>query len=155
MINIDKNDEHFNVILIQKPQFTDEVNFTLILQNNVSKEIYKYNVINVANKGNIYLQFEVSFEDLIDGEYTMLILVNSTHSDVQIKPNNIKDFKEEKNIVYILTNKDNILTNKDFVIVQSKDSNVYLYSMELVKVGDYQNPNKQYNNEKKFITYNG
>ena len=176
-----KDNGNSTAISIQKPFDFNSTYYTILLQNTVTKEIYQYNVKDVFyNK--LYWNFELNADDLITGEYYVLLLANPLQLHLELSYNNINDIKEDERVKRIVKNKDAIIQNNMFILVNEEDgnptllflmnkgeaitngdiyianteeSNIKILTKELLKVGEYHNPTTQYNKEKKFITYNG
>lgn len=147
MINIKDNN-----IVIQKPFNIIGNNFTLLLQNTVTKEITIYNVTDFSE--NLYFHFEIDNLNLINGEYYLLLISNENHLPLEVITNDINSAKLES--VYLLLCKDMLIINKDVqVITTLKNADVTVVTRELCKVGDYNTTKTEYNNKKTFITYNG
>lgn len=150
-----ENKKGINVILIQKPSNVESSNFTILLQNTITKDIYQYYVKNLSSIFSIYYQFEVEFENLIDGEYKLILINNPNHINIEVVENTLNIKETEVGTVYFICNKNDYLTNGELYITLTKNNDVEIITKELVKIGDYVNPNTQYNKDTKFITYNG
>ena len=147
MINIKDNN-----IVIQKPFNIIGSNYTLLLQNTVTKDINIYNVTDESE--NLYFHFKIDNLNLINGEYYLLLISNENHLPLEVITNDINSAKLES--VYLLLCKDKLIINKDIQIITTlKNAAVEIVTKELCKVGDYTTIKKEYNNKKSFITYNG
>lgn len=147
-------------ITIQKPYEFSSSLFSILLQNTVTKEVYQFNVEdkNVDNK--LFFNFEFDSSDLIDGEYYMVLISNPSFAPIEVKVNDIDDVKiqEQEGMIYFLVNKGDYITNGELYLTISPKTEyeeIKKITIDLLRVGDYKNPNQQYNNEQKYITYNG
>lgn len=176
-----KNKGKTATITVQKPFDFNAEHYTILLQNTVTKEINQYTTEDLFyNK--LYWSFQISTEDLINGEYYVLLLSNPLQLHLELSYNNINNIKEDERVKSILKNQDNIITNDMFILVNetedcptmlflmnegaiitngdilianTENSYIKVLTKELLKFGDYCNPKQQYNNEQKYLTYNG
>ena len=157
-----KNKDDFNTIFIQKPHKLNERNFTLLLQNVVTKEIFKYNLTD-SNIGSLYFKFNINVSGLGDGEYYGLLISNPHFVAIEVEYNNINDFqgKDYEKVIYLLVNNGDYITNGELYLAtslngsSSVDDSVRKITSELIRVGDYENPSRQYNNQVNYKQYNG
>jgi hypothetical protein len=176
-----KDNGKTTAISIQKPFDFSSSYYTILLQNTVTKEIHQYTTEDLYyNK--LYWNFQLNTDDLITGEYYVLLLANPQQLHLELSYNNINNIKEDERIKRILKNKGDVITNDMFILVNeetenptllflmnkgqvitngdiyianTEESNIKILTKELLKVGEYKTPTTQYNKEKKFITYNG
>lgn len=142
-------------ITIQKPYEFSSSLFSILLQNTVTKEVYQFNVEdkNVDNK--LFFNFSIDTSDLIDGEYYLLLLSNPYSIDIEVKVNDIDDIEENKKKVFLFVNKGETIINGVLNIGNEQYDRIFKITIEMLRVGTYENPSTQYNNEQKYITYNG
>lgn len=175
----DKNKN--NVIQIQKPFNIESEYYTILMQNTVTKEIYQFTVKDNTRWNKMYYTFEINPISLTDGEYYVLLLANPMELIINVEYNNINNIKEDERIKEILKNNNNILTNDMFILINEENPTTLIFLMnkgaiitngdiyiansqhngikiitkELMKVGTYEKPSTQYNNQTKYKTYNG
>ena len=144
-------------ILIQKPYKLKSSNFTILLQNILTKEIHLFNVTTTSSKDSLYLKFEnINFSNWEDGEYYLLLINNPLHSKIEVSYNNINDFKRQENIIYFLLNKSDYIMNGELYVGYSVSfEDVIKITSDIVKIGTYKNPTLTYNKDTKYIQYNG
>jgi hypothetical protein len=172
------NDD-IEVISIQKPFEYNPEHFTLLLQNTVTKKIYQY-IVEDTFENKLYWNFKINTDDLITGEYYTLLLANPLQLHLEI--NYVTDIKEDERVKRALKNKDSVIRNNMFILVNeengnqsllflmnkgeaitngsiyianTEDSDIKIMTKELTRIGGYESPSKQYNNPTKFVTYNG
>lgn len=152
-----KDTSKLTSIKVQKPFSIDVYKCTILLQNTVTKEIHQFNVYNSDND-SLFFKFEFDSSALINGEYYMVLISNPSFAPIEVKINDFDDVKIQEGIIYFLVNKGDYITNGELYLTISPKTEyeeIKKITVDLLRVGDYKNPNQQYNNEKKFITYNG
>lgn len=149
-----------NILTIQKPFNFNYQFYTLILQNTITKEITQFTMSDI-DSNNMYIHFNIGNLNLINGEYFLLLLSNNNREEINIVTAEI--FNDNFNIInneefYYLVYDGLYITNGDIYLGINKVNNteaVQILTKELLKFGDYNAKIKEYNNTKKYITYNG
>lgn len=149
-----------NILTIQKPFNFDFDFYTLIFQNTVTKEIKQ---ITLSDNGtnNMYVHFNVENLNLINGEYFLLLLSNDTKENINVVTTEIfndnlkKSLIENDEVFYYLVYDNQYIINGDIYLGTTKNKNIKILTKELLKFGDYKPQIKNYNNTKKYISYNG
>lgn len=147
MIKLDNTGD----ITIQLPQITDVTNYTILLQNTVTKEIYKYDV--EAENDVIYCHFNIDTSNLIDGEYYLILIANPFRSVIEVT-NNIKNF-EASNVFFYFVYDGDYITEGELYVGISGESGVSICTRELVRKGEFENKATQYNKNNKYVIYKG
>ena len=153
-----QNKSKSSTIVVQKPYEIELTNFTILLQNVVTKEIHQINVYN-SLADSLFFRFEnIDMSSFDDGEYYMLLISNPSFAPIEVSYNDVDSFQIEENKVYFLMNKGDYIMNGELYLVMSPRSeyeSIKKITTDLLRVGTYNNPTTQYNNETKFIQYNG
>ena len=153
-----QNKSKSSTIVVQKPYEIELTNFTILLQNVVTKEIHQINVYN-SLADSLFFRFEnIDMSSFDDGEYYMLLISNPSFAPIEVSYNDVDSFQIEENKVYFLMNKGDYITNGELFLVispRSEYERIKKITTDLLRVGTYNNPTTQYNNETKFIQYNG
>lgn len=153
-----QNKSKSSTIVVQKPYEIELTNFTILLQNVVTKEIHQINAYN-SLVDSLFFKFDnIDMSSFDDGEYYMLLISNPSFAPIEVSYNDVDSFQIEENKVYFLMNKGDYITNGELFLVispRSEYESIKKITTDLVKVGTYNNPTTQYNNETKFIQYNG
>ena len=153
-----KNKSELTSIQIQNPSNLIGDNFTLILQNSVTKKINTFNVIN-ANVNNFYFKFnDLDFSTLDDGEYYVVLLHNPRHLDVEILSDNVNKYQLKEYIIYFLVANDFYITSGDSyltVVTDEYKNEGKKITTTLMRIGEYINNSTQYNTKTKYKQYNG
>lgn len=125
------------------------MNYSLVLQNTVTKQIYIYNLNNQNYSENIYYKFDITLDDNTpDGEYQYVLFYNPNKWEIVIDPNNI--YQDQYN-GYVLVTYDNILTTNTKILIAGKP--IPILSTGLIRVGDYENQRYQYDRQNQYISY--
>lgn len=125
------------------------MNYSLVLQHTVTKQIYIYNLNNQNYSENIYYKFDITLDDdTPDGEYQYVLFYNPNKWEIVIDPNNI--YQDQYNN-YILVTYDNILTTNTKILIAGKP--IPILSTGLIRVGDYENQRYQYDRQNQYISY--
>lgn len=154
-----------NILTIQKPFKFDYQYYTIILQNTITKEITQFTMSDVGSN-NMYVHFDIGELNLIDGEYFLLLLSNDKKEKINVVTAEIfnKDFNAPQEIeeFYYLVYDTQYIINGDVYLGYNKikyvggnTDAVQILTKELFKMGDYTTKIKEYNNTKKYLTYNG
>lgn len=125
------------------------MNYSLVLQHTVTKQIYIYNLNNQNYSENIYYKFDITLDDNTpDGEYQYVLFYNPNKWEIVIDPNNI--YRDQYNS-YVLVTYDNILTTNTKILIAGKP--IPILSTGLIRVGDYENQRYQYDRQNQYISY--
>lgn len=125
------------------------MNYSLVLQHTVTKQIYIYNLNNQNYSENIYYKFDITLDDNTpDGEYQYVLFYNPNKWEIVIDPNNI--YQDQYNS-YVLVTYDNILTTNTKILIAGKP--IPILSTGLIRVGDYENQRYQYDRQNQYISY--
>lgn len=125
------------------------MNYSLVLQHTVTKQIYIYNLNNQNYSENIYYKFDITLDDNTpDGEYQYVLFYNPNKWEIVIDPNNI--YQDQYNN-YILVTYDNILTTNTKILIAGKP--IPILSTGLIRIGDYENQRYQYDRQNQYISY--
>lgn len=125
------------------------MNYSLVLQHTVTKQIYIYNLNNQNYSENIYYKFDITLDDNTpDGEYQYVLFYNPNKWEIVIDPNNI--YQDQYNS-YVLVTYDNILTTNTKILIAGKP--IPILSTGLIRVGDYENQRCQYDRQNQYISY--
>ena len=138
-------------ITVQLPQITDVTNYTILLQNTVTKDIHRFDV--EGEYDVIYRHFDINTSNLIDGEYYLVLIANPYNSVIEVT-NDIKNY-EVNNVVYYLVNHGDYITDGNLYVGISGDPGVSICTRELVRKGEFENKATQYNKNNKYVTYKG
>lgn len=168
------------VFQVQRPfeHFSDY--YTILLQNTVTKEIYQYTVKPKKSTNKLFYTFEIDIQNLVVGEYYVLIISNPLELVLEVEYNNVNAIEEDNRVKEILKNNKDILTNDKFILCNevgktmvflmnkgaiitngdvlignTQNTYIKVITKDLLKFGEYKQENKQYNKQTKFITYNG
>lgn len=130
-------------------------NYSIVLQNTLTKEIHTY-VSNDDIGNTLYHKFSVDLTQLDSGEYYMVLLENPQNVEINTNPNNPKKASGQvTSYIYVTLNGDYI-TNADFFIVNGStkvERELKPVCTELMRVGEYKSPKTQYNSTKQYIQY--
>lgn len=125
------------------------MNYSLVLQHTVTKQIYIYNLNNQNYSENIYYKFDITLDDdTPDGEYQYVLFYNPNKWEIVIDPNNIYQYQYNS---YVLVTYDNILTTNTKILIAGKP--IPVLSTGLIRVGDYENQRYQYDRQNQYISY--
>jgi len=126
------------------------MNYSLVLQHTVTKQIYIYNLNNQNYSENIYYKFDITLEDMDDGEYQYILFENPNKYDIIIDTNNIYRSELYGNPVILITYS-NTLTNGTEILVAGTP--ISILSSGLMRVGNYDNNKYQYDYQSKYTAY--
>lgn len=125
------------------------MNYSLVLQHTVTKQIYIYNLNNQNYSENIYYKFDITLDDNTpDGEYQYVLFYNPNKWEIVIDPNNI--YQDQYNS-YVLVTYDNTLTTNTKILIAGKP--IPILSTGLIRIGDYENQRYQYDRQNQYISY--
>lgn len=126
-------------------------NYSLLLQDKLSKEIYVYN-LESKSQSKLYYRFDNQFS-LPDNEYEYILIHNPYKLDIET---NILDInKSTLDNPRILVVGDDILTCDTFILTAGKDAPEPLKILDkgYIRVGDYKASTIDYSTNKTFIVY--
>lgn len=142
-----------NKLTIQNPlNNTFEGNFTIILQNTVTREVFQYNVENTRNNP-LYYHFEIDV-NLNDGEYFLLLVHNPSFAEIDVT-SDISNIQDKKMGFEAIANDDTVILNGGYYIGFEYEANITIVTRELLRIGEYENKTTQYNKNNKYVTYKG
>lgn len=126
------------------------MNYTLILQNNITKEISQYNLLDL-NPSSVYFKFEIELKDQIDGEYEYILFPNEEMLPVSVNKNNIFD----NDFIYrtILVTYGETLTTDTQILSVDDELEIEITSFGLLRIGDYKTDKMKYNKPSNYIVY--
>lgn len=127
------------------------MNYTLLMQNTTTKEVYTFDLENQNYAENIYYKFDITLsDDMPDGEYQYILFSNPNKLEVIVDVNNPMQSELYGNPVILVTY-ENTLTNGTQILVAGKP--IPVLSSGLIRVGDYQNNKYQYDKQNKYTAY--
>lgn len=142
-----------NKLTIQNPLInTFEGNFTIILQNTVTREVFQYNVENI-HKNPLYYHFEIDV-NLNDGEYFLLLVHNPSFAEIDVT-SDITNIQDKKMGFEAIANDDTVILNRGYYIGFGYEANIKIVTRELLRIGEYENKTTQYDKNNKYVTYKG
>lgn len=127
------------------------MNYTLLMQNTTTKEVYIFNLENQNYSENIYYKFDITLQEgMRDGEYQYILFTNPNKFQVIVDVNN--PFRSELygNPVILVTY-NNTLTNGTQILVAGKP--IPILGTGLIRIGDYENNNYQYDKPNTYVSY--
>lgn len=127
------------------------MNYSILMQNTITKEVYVYNLENQNYAENIYYKFDITLsDDMPDGEYQYILFSNPNKLEVIVDVNNPMQSELYGNPVILVTY-ENTLTTGTQILVAGKP--IHILSSGLIRVGDYQNNKYQYDKQNKYTAY--
>ena len=127
------------------------MNYSILMQNTITKEVYVYNLENQNYAENIYYKFDITLsDDMSDGEYQYILFSNPNKLEVIVDVNNPMQSELYGNPVILVTY-ENTLTTGTQILVAGKP--IPVLSSGLIRVGDYQNNKYQYDKQNKYTAY--
>lgn len=127
------------------------MNYSILMQNTITKEVYVYNLENQNYAENIYYKFDITLsDDMLDGEYQYILFSNPNKLEVIVDVNNPMQSELYGNPVILVTY-ENTLTTGTQILVAGKP--IPVLSSGLIRVGDYQNNKYQYDKQNKYTAY--
>lgn len=127
------------------------MNYSILMQNTITKEVYVYNLENQNYAENIYYKFDITLsDDMPDGEYQYILFSNPNKLEVIVDVNN--PFRSELygNPVILVTY-NNTLTNGTQILVAGKP--IPILGTGLIRIGDYENNKYQYDKSNTYVSY--
>lgn len=126
------------------------MNYTLVLQNVISKETNVYNLEDLTPTG-VYFKFEIELKDQRDGEYEYVLFPNEDAFPIEVYENNIlkSDFMSPK----ILVTYNETLTTDTKVLCWANNSEIQIATYGLLKIGDYAIEKLRYNKPSNYVVY--
>lgn len=142
-----------NKLTIQNPlNNTFEGNFTIILQNTVTREVFQYNVENI-HKNPLYYHFDVDV-NLADGEYFLLLVHNPSFAEIDVT-SDISNIQDKKMGFVAIANDDTVILNKGYYIGFGYEADIKIVTRELLRIGEFENKTTQYDKNNKYVIYKG
>lgn len=127
------------------------MNYSLVLQHTVTKQIYVYNLENQNYAENIYYKFDITLsDDMPDGEYQYILFSNPNKLEVIVDVNNPMQSELYGNPVILVTY-ENTLTTGTQILVAGKP--IPILGTGLIRIGDYENNNYQYDKPNTYVSY--
>lgn len=127
------------------------MNYSLVLQHTVTKQIYVYNLENQNYAENIYYKFDITLsDDMPDGEYQYILFSNPNKLEVIVDVNNPMQSELYGNPVILVTY-ENTLTNGTQILVAGKP--IPILGTGLIRIGDYENNKYQYDKPNTYVSY--
>lgn len=127
------------------------MNYTLLMQNTITKEVYLFDLENQNYAENIYYKFDITLsDDMSDGEYQYILFSNPNKLEVIVDVNNPMQSELYGNPVILVTY-ENTLTTGTQILVAGKP--IPVLSSGLIRIGDYQNNKYQYDKQNKYTAY--
>lgn len=126
-------------------------NYSLLLQDKLSKQIYIYN-LESKSKSNLYWRFNNQFTQP-DNEYEYILIHNPYKLEIEL---NVLDItKSTLDTPKILVVGDDILTCDIYILTAVKDAPEPLRILDkgYLRIGDYKASITDYSNNKTFIVY--
>lgn len=152
--------------------------YTLLIQNNVTKQFYVYD-LNKISEDTLYYCFDVEVGDVPDGEYSYILYENPDQSSLVVNVNNISKSEFRRREI-ILTDKSDILKAQNFILITYKaedsesqvyitysnsllnDTRIYTNGQEmtvaasgLMRIGEYEANTTYYDKPNQYIAYEG
>lgn len=150
MIIVEK--KGYNIITFLKDFKPTTQNYSILLQNTLTKEITTYHCTDIGN--DFYFRFRVDIQ-VDKGEYYVLLFENPDKLNFYAPAN------EPKEIDYIrfIADDDKLLMSGKFYLVFASSEQMgkevkYLKS-DLMRLGKYDRSTTQYQKEQKYVQYNG
>ncbi len=127
------------------------MNYTLLMQNTITKEVYTFDLENQNYSENIYYKFDITLsDDMPDGEYQYILFSNPNKLEVIVDVNNPMQSELYGNPVILVTY-ENTLTTGTQILVAGKP--IPILGTGLIRIGDYQNNKYQYDKQNKYMAY--
>lgn len=127
------------------------MNYSILMQNTITKEVYVYNLENQNYAENIYYKFDITLsDDMPDGEYQYILFSNPNKLEVIVDVNNPMQSELYGNPVILVTY-ENTLTTGTQILVAGKP--IPILGTGLIRIGDYQNNKYQYDKQNKYMAY--
>lgn len=127
------------------------MNYTLLMQNTITKEVYLFDLENQNYAENIYYKFDITLsDDMSDGEYQYILFSNPNKLEVIVDVNNPMQSELYGNPVILVTY-NNTLTNGTQILVAGKP--IPILGTGLIRIGDYENNNYQYDKPNTYVSY--
>ena len=127
------------------------MNYTLLMQNTTTKEVYTFDLENQNYAENIYYKFDITLsDDMPDGEYQYILFSNPNKLEVIVDVNNPMQPELYGNPVILVTY-ENTLTTGTQILVAGKP--IPILGTGLIRIGDYENNNYQYDKPNTYVSY--
>lgn len=127
------------------------MNYTLLMQNTTTKEVYTFDLENQNYSENIYYKFDITLQEgMRDGEYQYILFTNPNKFQVIVDVNNPMQSELYGNPVILVTY-ENTLTTGTQILVAGKP--IPVLSSGLIRIGDYENNKYQYDKSNTYVSY--
>lgn len=127
------------------------MNYTLLMQNTTTKEVYTFDLENQNYSENIYYKFDITLQEgMRDGEYQYILFSNPNKLEVIVDVNNPMQSELYGNPVILVTY-NNTLTNGTQILVAGKP--IPILGTGLIRIGDYENNKYQYDKSNTYVSY--
>lgn len=126
------------------------MNYTLVLQNVISKDISVYNLEDQTLTG-VYFKFEIELKDHRDGEYEYILFPNENMFPIEVCESNIfnTDFISPK----ILVTYNETLTTDTRIMCWANNTEIQIAAFGLLKIGDYKIEKLRYSKPSNYVVY--
>lgn len=124
------------------------MNYTLILQNTISKKISLYNLEDLSS--GMYYKFEIELSGEADGEYEYVLFKNEDVLPVKINANNVIDSKVFEPTILVTYNE--TLTANTKILCTATNQSIDP-TFGLLVIGDYEKSNLAYNKTSNYTIY--
>lgn len=142
-----------NTLAFQRDGEYTTGNYSIMVQNTVTKEITTYTA---TDKGNpFYYKFDIDIQ-LEVGEYYVILFQNPDKLRFYAPANAPKDIDYVR---FLVSDGDLVMNGKFYLVLgtpdEPKEEEITYLKTELMRVGDYKKPTTQYQKEQQYIQYNG
>ena len=127
--------------------------YNLVIQNNVSKEIFLYELEDIGSKDSIYYKFNIQLSNPCKGEYNYILFYNKDNSPVSVGNKSFLDENVGETATRILVIFDSILTDNTSILVDKLADSIPILSSGLLRIGTIEDTRTEYNLENKFKQY--
>lgn len=147
MIQLDRDNL---TIQLAYPSITS--NYTIVLRNTITKDIYKYDVKGENN--GIYCHFNnIDTYNIIDGEYVLILVANPNNTNFEI----IDEYDDVRwgQVMFYLSCGDKLIKMADNYVGISQMPNIMVCARELARKGSIYDSKREYHKDNKYIVYKG
>ena len=127
--------------------------YNLVIQNNVSKEIFLYELEDIGSKDSIYYKFNIQLSNPCKGEYKYILFYKKDNSPVSVGNKSFLDENVGETATRILVTFDSILTDNTSILVDKLADSIPILSSGLLRIGTIEDTRIEYNLENKFKQY--
>lgn len=141
-----------NTITFHKEFKPSQKNYSILLQNTLTKEITTYNCEDMGN--DFYFKFQADIK-VEKGEYYVLLFENPDKLNFYSEANNPKDI----DFIKFIVDDDNLIMSGKFFLVfgtnEQLGEEIKYVKSDLLRMGKYERNNTQYQKEQQYVQYNG